>query len=168
MEGTTITIDLDRLVAEDSVTIRDQIIGECARRLLHDDAEIRDLVKVKAARLIDEQMRPVFAAMVEEALGAVIQPGTKWGEPQGEPLTFRSALVKRVEGYLSEPEPNQGLSSSRGRLTRVEAFIQREVKQAVEGDLKAAMDEARDKVRSAVRDSAADVIAQTVTRMVVR
>lgn len=118
------------------------------------------VAKVKEIRT--EEIRARIIPAVEEAIARPILKTNEWGETRGPETTLREEIINVTQNYLKKPaRDNYG----RDNVTTVQAFIQSEVKKAVDDELKSALDAARAEVAAAVKERASEVLAETIQKL---
>lgn len=117
-------------------TIADIVAAEIVNRLTADKSwhdRRQDVAKIRS-EIIREQITPAVA----EAIKSPVRRTNGYGEPVGEPVTFREVIVDEARKMLNE----RTYSSS--PETILQSTVRSQVKQALSEEIKAAVKQAKD------------------------
>lgn len=111
----------------------------------------KQAIDKKVEQLGDQHVLPRVGSMIESL---VLQETNKWGEKQGEPVTFIEYLVKRAEAFLTEEVNSDGKTqkqvdgySWRVASTRVAFLVHQHMHFSIEQAMKAAVQNANDAIK---------------------
>jgi signal recognition particle GTPase len=89
--------------------------------------ELGQKVKDEALKETKSQFTTQVESMIKEALTEVIQPRDTWGEPKGQPKTFKQLLADELKEYMKEEVDEQGKRAGYGdkRMPRAQYLIKK-------------------------------------------
>lgn len=91
--------------------LQDRLVSELVERLLYERDRGESDLSAKVKSLVVDKVDQAVSTIADEHIGkqmqeyvenAVFQRSNKWGEPQGEELTFREYLDETATTYLTE------------------------------------------------------------------
>lgn len=138
-------------------TLGDAVAAQLARDLMKDDSY--KSLKKRVMELREEEIRAQLKPIIEAAISAPVQRTGRYGEPDGEPVSLASLIVKEVHEFLGKRVDN---GYNRPATTVVQKFIAEAVEQVIRKELAESIVEEKTKVVAAVRAKAAELIATAV------
>lgn len=168
MNPVRVELDLDELLVssgpEEGVSLAGLIIEKAgALALASVEAEVMREVRDSVKSITREEIRDAVAPLLDDAIAGAVTPTNSWGEPTGEVVTLRDAILKEAREQLKGKAEVRG--GGRGNLSVVQEFIRQEVSKAVAEDLQTVLAEARAEVRAAVVADAAQMIEAAAARL---
>lgn len=121
------------------------------------DAKIEESIAAAIDALAQRCVLPNIVQMVEEL---TLRPTNKWGEKNGEPLTFIEYLTQRADAYLREEVNYEGKTkgqdsySWRSYGTRISFIVDKHLQSAIQR----AMDDAVKNANESIKDGLADAV----------
>lgn len=146
----------------------ERIVGD-----LDDEGRVANSLHTALAnRIRDAVMKAVGKSTqtkIDKAVSGIIaQPWPRtnqYGEPKGEPLTFREMVVDKLEEYLAETvDPRDGSKPdyNREKCPRIDWLIRSQVAASIKGTVDAAAAEAATKARAEVLGKMDAAVIQAV------
>ena len=145
--------------------LQERVVEQCCRLVLEgtfadeeggeftDDSKFAKTLKERVKQQIDDTINALAEKHVLPNVSAYIenltlQQTTKWGEKQGEPVTFIEYLTQRAEAYMQEQVNYEGKSkeecsssgwSWKGTQTRLAHLIDKHLHYSIENAMKGAL-----------------------------
>jgi len=135
--------------------MREQVLSRMVDALLHGVVEDGPFSESGIASEVSKQVQGRIDELVKAALerevlprvddlveNAVLRETNRWGEPKGEPVTFKEYLVSAAERYLTELVDFQGKPKGRdsynwqGKQTRVAHMVHEHLHYSIQSALK--------------------------------
>jgi hypothetical protein len=179
MSIVNVSIDLDLLDA-DGPSIEKMVINAAAERMLntnvpHDSErsyysksvheEIRGQVLEKTEEMTLSILRENINNLVVEALNRKVQQTDTWGEPKGEPKSFKDVVMEQVTKLFEEQVNDRGETTTyhdRGNLTRIQ-WIARSVAKGIVSEISAKVTE---DVKTQVNKQVTDTLTATIQKSI--
>lgn len=134
-------------------TILEEIVAAAARQVLDEDkAEIRRAALAGVREIAAAEGSKAAAELV----AAPFQPFDRYGDPRGAPVTLRAFIADEIRAQL-KLQPDRGHSPN--AFTTV---LRDEIRRAIDGELKAALDEARKQIGDELRAAALAALAKRI------
>lgn len=155
-------------------TLESIVIDQAAKTVAATiDRDVRSDIAKEARSLVETAQREVVnelvTAKVTEAIDTPFRRSTSYGEPQGEPTTFRTIIAESVEKALTETVHNpNGRSSSYDspRKTLIAWAVDEAVKAQVTKQVTAAVVDAKTDLLAAVKAEAANVLTDALAKAI--
>ena len=134
------------------------------------EAKIQRAVDQKIAEIAAEQIMPRVGEMIEKAN---MMQTNRYGEPKGEPMTFKEYIAYRAEEYMSEDVDLQGQSKRevsdsynwRSQGPRLTVLMRNYVKDSMEAAAKSAVTDINKVIAKNIEKAAKDAIAATAANI---
>lgn len=164
-----VTITLDTEVGDSEIdpetgdrvgpgaTILDLVVAQAVTKLI---PSIRKDVAAAVTEAAQREITDQVSVMVTEVLAEPFQITDRWGHKQGTPVTIRECIAEEIAAQL-KPAKSDSYNRSTSS-TVVTDVIKEEVRDALNKELKAAVQAAREQVVGAVKEHAAALIADSV------
>lgn len=118
-------------------------------------------MRSEAKKHLDRKLGEQAAEMTQAALAEVVTETDSFGQPKGQPRTFREYLTERIEGWLSSPATGDRASYGK-RQTNAEAVIASALDHAFTRELKAAVEKGKQQSLAVVQARSAELMAQAI------
>ena len=134
------------------------------------EAKIQRAVDQKIAEIAAEQIMPRVGEMIEKAN---MMQTNRYGEPKGEPMTFKEYIAYRAEEYMSEDVNLHGQSKRevsdsynwRSQGPRLTVLMRNYVKDSMEAAAKSAVTDVNKVIAENIEKAAKDAIAATAANI---
>ena len=134
------------------------------------EAKIQRAVDQKIAEIAAEQIMPRVGEMIEKAN---MMQTNRYGEPKGEPMTFKEYIAYRAEEYMSEDVNLLGRSKRvvsdsynwRSQGPRLTVLMRNYVKDSMEAAAKSAVTDINKVIAKNIEKAAKDAIAATAANI---
>lgn len=144
--------DSDQVV-EGSRTIGDEIVAQVVRKIVSDTDRYTTLTQ-RVADTRTEMIRELLKPVIEEALTTPFRKTSSWGEPTGDPVTLRTAVMAEAQRMLTHYESDYG----RQKLTVMQALVRKEVEAAFANEVRDAVKQAREQVATEIGTMVASAV----------
>lgn len=134
------------------------------------EAKIQQTVDQKIAEIAAHQIMPRVGELIEKAN---MMQTNRYGEPKGEPMTFKEYIAWRAEEYMSEDVNLQGQSKQeasdtynwRSQGPRLTFLMRNYIKDSMESAAKAAVNDINKVIAKNIEKAAKDAIAATAANI---
>jgi len=131
------------------------------------EKEMRSVVR----DVVAEVARDRVAVVIDEVFAAGFRKTNGYGEPIGEPVTLRQMVIGEVEGQLARKVTANGNSArgyDSGAMSYAEYVAANAAKEALRGELGAAVTAAVDEVKGRVTGLVAEELGAKIAKAVTR
>lgn len=136
--------------------IRERVIESVAQKIEKGmSPDVSEMVHVRAAEVIDEQLRPLVQSILKEP----IQLYTRYGDAQGEPMTVRAMAVKKLEELMTGEKRRDGFSHRNESGQNLNQLLADFLSYELKAEIQKASKEANRRVTEAIQKHGAEVIA---------
>ena len=134
------------------------------------EAKIQQTVDQKISAIASEHVLPKVGDLIEQAN---MRQTSKYGEPKGDPMTFKEYIAYRADAYMTEDVNLQGQSKNecsdsyswRSQGPRMTVLMRNYVKDSMESAAKAAVTDINKVIAKNIEKAAKDAIASTVEHL---
>lgn len=129
---------------------------------------IQKSVDEKIAALAEVHLVPRVGELIEKAN---MMQTNRYGEPKGEPMTFKEYIAYRAENYMSEDVDYHGKSRSEGDYNwrscgpRLTVLMRNYIKDSMEAAAKSAVTDINNVIAKNIEKAAKDAIALTAANI---
>jgi len=141
-------------------TVGRLIIDSAARQLLETEKELRTELRKRIIAIRDETIHERVAKMIDDQLEATVTETDAFGQPKGEPKTFREILVQKAMEWPTAPHRSSGYPDP--RRTNLQNAIEQEIGRVWTKELQAAVKKAKASVLTKVTERAAEVLGKEI------
>lgn len=132
------------------------------------EAKIQQTVDQKIAALAEVHLVPRVGELIEKAN---MMQTNRYGEPKGEPMTFKEYIAYRAENYMSEDVDYHGKSRSEGDYNwrscgpRLTVLMRNYIKDSMEAAAKSAVTDINKVIAKNIENAAKDAISATAANI---
>lgn len=133
------------------------------------EAKIQQTVDKKIAEIATEQIIPRVGEMIEKAN---MMQTNNYGEPKGEPMTFKEYIAYRAENYMSENVDINGKSKTESNSynwrscgPRLTVLMRSYIRDSMEAAAKSAVTDINKVIAKNIEKAAKDAIAATAANI---
>lgn len=138
------------------------------------EAKIQQTVDTKIAAIAAEHILPKVGDLIEQA---DMRQTSKYGEPKGEPMTFKEYIAYRAESYMTEDVDYFGASKAdleaknestynwRSSGPRLSVLMKLYIKDSMEKAAKTAVTDVNAVIAKNIEKAAKDAIASTLANL---
>ena len=134
------------------------------------EEKIQKTVDQKIAAIASEHVLPKVGYLIEQAN---MRQTSKYGEPKGEPMTFKEYIAYRADEYMTEDVNLQGQSKNecidsynwRSQGPRLTVLMKNYIKDSMETAAKSAVNDINKVIAKNIEKASKDAIAATVANL---
>lgn len=145
--------------------IFEAVVQAIAQKVI-DDApkDFYPSLRTRAKERLDETMGAQAADMVEEALNHVIVETDGFGQPKGQPRTFREYMIERIANWLTEPTKDSRASYG-NRPSNAQHIISQALDRKFTAEVSAAVEAGKTQALAIVKSHAAEAMSKALGKL---
>ena len=119
MNDKDVVVPVEVSVSWNNADVVKKVVSEVSNRIYDD-------IKKDAGKKIQDALQDQVSVAITSLLNTEIQPTSRWGEPEGDPIVIRELLMRDAEAWLTQKVDDYGRSdtnSYRKNKTRVEYLL---------------------------------------------
>jgi DNA-directed RNA polymerase specialized sigma24 family protein len=140
--------------------IFDAVVDKLADRTLAEaPKDYYPSLRDEARKVLNEKLNAQAADIVEDALAQVVASTDRFGQPKGEPRTFREYMAEQIMGWLTAPTRDSHSGRSRSNAQNI---IEGALDRKFETELRKAVEAGKAQALALVRERAAAHMAAAI------
>lgn len=142
--------------------IFDAVVQAIAAKIIEDaPKDFYPSLRARAKERLEATMGAQAADMVEEALTHVVVETDTFGQPKGQPRTFREYMVERIEKWLREPTKDSSASYG-NRPSNAQHIIGRVLDRKFTTEVTKAVEAGKEQALAVVKATAAEAMGKAL------